>query len=286
MLALSPRMTVAQFRSIYRSLPAALQLRISRLQRYVLVALDCEGCVRVGVLTQLALGSAAAGAPEEAATVLALAERALHEDDHAHPVSMNAHRPRTAPKKKPEQVTGSIARWSGTRPLMAATDASWKDGYGGMGFLTTDGRWGFGSWRVAPQDPAGPSKILVTELRAVRLLLAAVPADTAMTVLVDSRSALDLLRRWRRGETGALPAGCSAPDLPPLARLLARAPGLRFEHVKAHSGHLLNEAADALASIGRRHAAAALDLDEAGHRSAGLVDAFLTSWSSEPRLSA
>ncbi|GAB2820986.1 hypothetical protein GCM10022221_18670 [Actinocorallia aurea] len=282
---MSPRMSSAEFRSVYQALPDDLQTRVGRLQRYVLLSLDCEGCVRVGVLTRLALRSAAAGAVEEAAAVLALAERILPGEEHTHPVSMAAHKPRTAPRKRPEHRTGQIGRWAGTRPLVAATDASWKDGYGGTGFLTTDGHWGFGGWRTVPQDPAGPSKILVTELRAVRLLLAEVAPGTAMTVLVDSRAALDLLRRWRRGDTRALPAGCSAPDLPPLARSLARSPGLRFEHVKAHSGHLLNEAADALASIGRRHTAGTLAVGEAEERAVGLVDSFLRSWS-EPRLSA
>ncbi|WP_148086252.1 ribonuclease HI [Actinocorallia herbida] len=278
-------MSPAEFRAVYQALPADLQTRVGRLQRYVLVSLECEGCVRVGVLTRLALRSAAAGAPGEAAAVLSLAERILPVEEHTHPVSVTAQKPRTAPKKRPAQLTGRIGRWAGTRPLVAATDASWKDGCGGTGFLTTDGRWGFGGRPTVPQDPAGPSKILVTELRAVGLLLAEVPPGTPMTVLVDSRGALDLLRRWRRGETRALPGGCSAPDLPPLARLLARSPELRFEHVKAHSGHLLNEAADALASIGRRHAAGALGVHEAEERSAGLVDSFLRSWS-EPRLSA
>ncbi|MCD0452337.1 hypothetical protein LO762_24545 [Actinocorallia sp. API 0066] len=284
---MSPRMTTAQFRTVYQSLPPVLQLRFSRLQRYVLVALECEGCSRVGVLTHLALTSASAGAYAEAATVVGLAERAVRDDGHSHPVSVAAaHKPRTAPKKKPEYLTGDIGRWSGTRPLVAATDASWKDGWGGTGFLTTDGRWGFGSWRAAPQDPAGPSKILVTELRAVRLLLCAAPPTSGMTVLVDSLGALALLRRWRRGDVRAMPPGCSAPDVASLARLVARSPGLRFRHVKAHSGHLLNEAADALASIGRRHASSALSVRDAEERAVGLVDAFLTSWSNRPRMTA
>ncbi|MDX6741871.1 ribonuclease HI [Actinocorallia sp. A-T 12471] len=279
-------MTSAEFRAVYQALPADLQNRFSRLQRYVLVALECEGCVRVGVLTRLALRSAAAGVLDETATVLSLAELTLRAEPHTHPASVTAHRPRTAPRRRPVPVTGRIGRWVGTGPLTAATDASWKDGFGGTGFLTTDGRWGFGGHRMTPQDPVGPSKILVTELRAVRLLLSVVSPGTPMTVLVDSRGALDLLRRWRRGDTRALPAGCAAPDLPPLARLVARGDGLRFEHVKAHSGHLLNEAADALASIGRRHAAAELGIREAEERSAGLVDSFLRSWSQAAPLSA
>ncbi|GAA3226134.1 ribonuclease HI [Actinocorallia longicatena] len=189
-------------------------------------------------------------------------------------------RVRRAGGARGDALGGQLSRWSGTRPLVAATDASWKNGRGGMGFLTTDGFWGVGSWAVGPQDRTGPSKILVTELRAVQLLLTSVDPAVPMTILVDSIPALRYLWRWQQGETLALPAGYQddPAGLLPLARQLSQRPHLTFQHVKGHSGHLLNEAADSLASIGRRRASLKYDAET---RAADLVNSFLTSWTDQ-----
>lgn len=283
---MSPRMTTAQFRRLIACLPDSLTPRVVRLQRYVLVCLDCTGCQEVGALLKLALTSARAGDLPVAETVLALAERTLRaETAHDHPfvtqptVASRVHRPpRRRPETAPPEPTlaGQVARWTGTRPLVAATDASWKRGHGGMGFLTTDGRWGLGDWKAGPQDHNGPSKIIITELRAVQLLLSAVERRVEMTVLVDSLPALSYLWRWQRGDVTALPPGYEDRHLRLLAGRVAGRTRLVFKHVKGHSGHLLNEAADSLAAIARRRGARGFD---AQARAADLVDSFLTSWS-------
>ncbi len=285
---MSSRMTAAQFRCLLSFLPDPLTARAVRLQRYALVSLDCTGCQEVGVLLKLALLSARAGDLPAAETVLALAERTLrdstgHDHEFVTPPVPRFNRPRPRPAQSRSSpsgpvLAGQVARWTGTRPLVAATDASWKRGHGGMGFLTTDGRWGIGDWKVGPQDPSGPSKIIITELRAVQLLLATIEPRVEMTVLVDSLPALSYLWRWQSGDVSALPPGYRAPHLRLLARRVADRPLLSFQHVKGHSGHLLNEAADSLAAIARRRGTGSFDAEA---RASDLVDSFLTSWNQQ-----
>lgn len=283
---MSPRMTAAQFRSLLAHVPEPLTVRVVRLQRYALVPLDCAGCQEVGVLLKLTLSAARAGDLPAAESVLGLAERTLqgpagHDHRPTSPPVSRISRPRparVAPEAPRPALAGQVARWTGTRPLVAATDASWKHGHGGMGFLTTDGRWGLGRWKAGPQDPTGPSKIIITELRAVQLLLSSVEPRLEMTVLLDSLPALSFLRRWQAGDVAALPPGYRAPHLRLLARRVADRPGLTFQHVKGHSGHLLNEAADSLAAIARRRQTLG---SEAQARAADLVDSFLTSWNQQ-----
>ncbi|MEU5942247.1 hypothetical protein ABZ807_24375 [Micromonospora sp. NPDC047548] len=104
-----------------------------------------------------------------------------------------------------------------------------------------------------------------------------------MTVLLDSLAALRYLRRWQSGETSAMPAGYSLrqrrwsdqPTLVRLAEQVARRPDLAFGHVKGHSGHALNEAADGLSHMARRRREEPFDLRP---RAYALVDAFLRAW--------
>jgi ribonuclease HI len=57
--------------------------------------------------------------------------------------------------------------------------------------------------------------------------------------------------------------------------MVHRLPGVSFEHVKGHSGPLLNEAADALARMARRRVREPFDLEARAH---DLVSAFLRDW--------
>lgn len=66
-----------------------------------------------------------------------------------------------------------------------------------------------------------------------------------------------------------------APTLVRLAERVAALPALRVEHVKAHSGHPLNEAADSLASIARRRLTEPFD---ATARAEDLAKSFLLTW--------
>ncbi|GAB3808903.1 hypothetical protein [Micromonospora zhanjiangensis] len=67
-------------------------------------------------------------------------------------------------------VHGQVGRWARTTgPLVAATDASWKDRAGGYAYVVSDGRWGLRPRSTGPLDPTGPSRVLINELRAVDL---------------------------------------------------------------------------------------------------------------------
>jgi ribonuclease HI len=199
-----------------------------------------------------------------------------------HPLGCSRHTgPR--PGRRPPGVHGHIRRWAGTRPVIAATDASWKKGHGGLGYVTSTGQWGFRSRPEDRTDPSGRSKVLVNELRAVELLLSVARDDVSeLVLLMDSQRALTYLRSWQSGRTDLMPDGYDlrprrqgVPTLVRLAERVAALPGLCLEHVKAHSGHPLNEAADSLASIARRSLTESFD---AATRAEDLAKSFLLTW--------
>ena len=66
----------------------------------------------------------------------------------------------------------------------------------------------------------------------------------------------------------------AAPTLVRLAGMMAQHPEIRLQHVHSHTGHPLNEAADALASLAQR----GLPAVETRSRAEGLVDAFVRTW--------
>ncbi|MER6596036.1 RNase H family protein, partial [Micromonospora purpureochromogenes] len=178
-----------------------------------------------------------------------------------------------------------VVRWAATSaPLVAATDASWKGRVGGIGYVVSDGHYGLLGRGTGRLDPTGASRVLINELRAVDYLLTGYDeAPVAMTVLLDCLAALRYLHRWQAGETGAMPAGYSLrerrwsdqPTLVRLAEQVARRPDLTFAHVKGHSGHALNEAADGLSHMARRRREESFDLRPRAH---ALADAFLRDW--------
>src|SRR5258708_40252698 len=65
-----------------------------------------------------------------------------------------------------------------------------------------------------------------------------------------------------------------APTLVRLAGIMAQHPEIQLQHVHSHTGHPLNEAADALASLAQR----GLPAVETRSRAEGLVEAFVRSW--------
>ncbi|MFI6226171.1 ribonuclease HI [Micromonospora echinospora] len=252
--------------------PAARQHRLLALRHYLRTA-DCDACQRVGDAVQLAFTAARYDE-------LAAADELLHTAEQL-AAGHDAHR---RSDDDPGHGRGRVDRWAATStPLLAATDASWKGRVGGLGYVVTDGRYGLRGRGTGRLDPTGPSRVLVNELRAVDFLLTAYDEPPpGLAVLLDSLGAVEWLHRWQAGETG-MPAGyrlrerrwATQPTLLRLAAQVAGRPDLVFAHVKGHSGHPLNEAADALAHMARRRRVESFDLRPRAH---DLVDAFLRDW--------
>jgi ribonuclease HI len=183
---------------------------------------------------------------------------------------------------------GKVKGYHCSRPLVAATDASYKRSVAGIACVVSNGSWGLNRWGSAIRhDPSGPAAVLVAELRAVALLLEGPEQPRPPELLLDSTIAIRYLRAWQRGRIERMPEGYSllprrgpqrAPTLVRLAGIMAQHPEIRLQHVHSHTGHPLNEAADALASLAQRGLAAV----ETRSRAEGLVEAFLRSWHEQP----
>lgn len=147
--------------------------------------------------------------------------------------------PDTTPEASPRSARPHSAPTAAVPPRVVATDASLARHRSGAGIACVDASGTFA------QGFARTSSIAVAELRAIELALGTFPADD-LVVLSDSRQALAWL---------ACPARVSDPDI---RRLLAavgvRMAGrlVRFDWVKGHNGHPLNETADRLAMAARR----------------------------------
>jgi ribonuclease HI len=181
---------------------------------------------------------------------------------------------------------GIVDGFKGMRgPLVAATDAGYKAKTAGMAFVVSDGRWGLRRWVRAPRlDPTGPSAVLIAELRAVAYLCEDPHGRLPDELVMDSAGAISYLRIWQSGDTGRMPRGYSLrqrwghptgePTLVRLARIMASNAGIEIAHVRSHTGHPLNEAADSLASIARRGEPA----EETRSRATSQLQAFLPAW--------
>ncbi|WP_019634344.1 RNase H family protein [Actinomadura atramentaria] len=239
----------------------------------------CHCCAAARQALDLCFTAARYGDLRWAELALAEAEHYVRTGRHHRRCPLTA-----APKASPRAgFHGSLAEWARRPgPRIAATDASCKQRACGLGYVVSDGRWGMHGRVAGPYDPPGPVDVLVSELRAVALLLDRVGDDGPLTLLVDSLGALRLLRRWRSGDLSPMPNAyrtrrrrSGTPTLVRLAAAVAARPDLRLSHVKGHAGHPLNETADSLASIARRRLTTSFD---ATTRAEGLVRAFLADW--------
>ncbi|MET7373433.1 ribonuclease HI [Micromonospora arida] len=262
-----------EFLRALTQLPPPLHDRVLILRPYTR-ATRCDDCQGIGDAVHLALTAVHYDELTSAAELLDTAERLAGE-----------HAEHAPPRPDQQRGRGRVVRWAqAPLPLVAATDASWKGRAGGIGYVVSDGHYGLLGRGTGRLDPTGRSRVLVDELRAVDYLLTGydeVPAG--MTVLLDSLTAVRYLHHWQAGETDAMPAGYSLrqrrwsdkPTLVRLAEQVAHRPDLTFAHVKGHSGHALNEAADGLSHMARRRREESFDLRPRAH---ALVDAFLRDW--------
>lgn len=130
-----------------------------------------------------------------------------------------------------------------------ATDGSSSSRRGsGWAWVTDSGHYSTGI--------CGSSLILVAELMAIADALASLRDEPDILVLSDCRPALDMIARTL--ESGVVPdrrgrPGCRevATTLGRILRL-ARGRNVRFEWVRAHADHPLNDVADRLAVQTRR----------------------------------
>lgn len=280
---ISPPMRIDEFRSAQALLPEDLRYRAGEIQSCVTGRRTCPPCRVAGRVLERTLHAAGEGLPAAARELLDEAEHYVYDGDHragcrwARRTAVLLRLPQVHDARS--GIHGQVPRWAQTTELIAATDASWKDDRGGLGYIVTDGRWGLRSWESDRFDPTGQSKVLVSELRAVELMFAEVGDVPGLLLLVDSLPALRFLRAWHQGRVELMPQGydlrprsSGPPTLVRLARRVSTLPGLRLRHVKGHSLHQLNEAADSLSKIGRR-----ADPD-AADRADRLVRAFLLDW--------
>lgn len=120
--------------------------------------------------------------------------------------------------------------------------------------------------RRSDPNPEDPQRTLQAELRAMANALQVLDPNTAVTILSDSRQALDLMTLWKDGHdvmAGGYDTERAGGRESTLARLARRAreypEQITLRWVPGHSGHPLNEGADALAKMARAWATDRLD---------------------------
>lgn len=132
------------------------------------------------------------------------------------------------------------------QPVTVATDGSCltNPGPGGWAWASADGRNDSGGH-------AGTTNNLM-ELRAVYELLGAYPVTTPLLIQADSMYVINIFTRWLPGwiargwQTSAKQPVANRFAIELIAERLAGRE-VRWEHVKGHSGHPLNEQVDSLA---------------------------------------
>lgn len=172
-------------------------------------------------------------------------------------------------------------------PVTIAVDGSYKLHVGednkvrkpmSWSYVTTTGLYGLGT-SIVPgsivggrplEDGSGrdPERALQAELRAMANALQVVGVEHPVTILSDSRDALDLMTLWAEGYD-VMPGGYNTERAGGRESTLGRLARRMTEHsdqitlrwVPGHAGHPLNECADALAKMARAWATGRLERD-------------------------
>ena len=134
--------------------------------------------------------------------------------------------------------------------IKAAVDGSSlsNPGPAGWAWYVSDERWACGGWPSATNN-RGELTALLTLLRATA---AAGHADEPLLVLADSQYVIDSVTKWlpgwkRRGWRKSDGKPVLNADLMRALDEAIRGRDVRFQWVKGHDGHPMNEAADGLA---------------------------------------
>lgn len=177
-------------------------------------------------------------------------------------------------------------------PLIVAVDGSYKLVASersvrkpiSWSYFTTSGMYGIGTSTI-PGSIIGGNRPLQGELRAVWAALLRIPSTHPVELLIDSYKAVALIRDWKLGYY-RMPPGYTLErksgrdaTLVQLARLIReRSDMITVTHVQGHTGHPLNEGADALAKIARAWATVRLSPAEAEQSARRIVLGALTQY--------
>jgi ribonuclease HI len=242
----------------------------------------------------LAFDAAFVGDHDAAEQCVARAETiAAAKPDPADPAPATEAKPPRLPTVPQALAKGLSGTVPVPRPgqLVVATDGSHFRRWHGWGFVSTAGAWGCAAdrFRGAAAGPYARPASLYAELRGAAM--AAGQVHGPAVVLTDSLDAIAVLNQWRAGRTGYMPTGYGMrPDtddgqywqatLKDLAAAVAKRPDFTYQHVPGHTGHLLNETADALAKMARKRLSGELDgtAAELTARADFLVAGFLVAW--------
>lgn len=161
-------------------------------------------------------------------------------------------------------------------PLTVGVDGSYKliTGSGlvrkpmSWAYLTTGGGYGFGTSTI-PGRIVGSDRALQGELRAIWWAIIKTPPTHPLRIVTDSMDAVELVNDWRGGGeqmpygyTLERSSGREATLLQLAHKIRDGADRIQVEWVKGHSGHPLNEGADALAKMARAWATGRLTKEQ------------------------
>lgn len=155
-----------------------------------------------------------------------------------------------------------------------ATDGALRNGMLAAAWLSDAGGWAMVRHEYHRRGAHGTG-VTVAELLAVRLAIVH-HRHTPLRVLTDSRDAMHQVRAWLAGDVGVIPDGWGVhrATLSAFAYGLARRRDLTIDWTRGHSGHPLNEGADALAALAVRMSRDNLTRDQLRTRADALADAF------------
>ncbi|GAA0597982.1 hypothetical protein GCM10009546_70030 [Actinomadura livida] len=154
-----PTMSLREFDDAQRRMPPGLAERTQRLRACATRAAWCGCCGVARRLLRLCFAAVRHG--DDAIAEMLLGEAGHYIGTGRHPATCPQMPPRPARRDGRAPAQGRVPGWTGLPgPLVAATDASWKRGTCGIGYVVSDGRWGMRGWTFGPQDPTGPHRVL------------------------------------------------------------------------------------------------------------------------------
>lgn len=171
-------------------------------------------------------------------------------------------------------------------PLTVATDGSAAHRRIGWGWLAGDGRHGYGAAAPSRRSCTARTLPVLAELRGISAAVQGLPG-LELTIHTDSRAAMHLIRSWIAGEDRLPPGYTAGPHAASVNgglihirdQMRREAHRIDIRWIRGHDGDPLNEGADSLAKLARRHAEGRWGLtdDEIPTRAASIATAFTTA---------